>query len=80
MLVAFGGRYWMGRHGTMALGAQVSLALGSDPDAAEAWLSLMRNNDVEAALERCRGSAVWTSNGRSACRVPLWLDGPGGAP
>ena len=77
--LAFGG-YWMRRHGTMALGAQVSLALGSDPDAAQARLTLMRNNDVRAALDRCHGSAVWIRNGLSACRAPMWLDGPGAAP
>jgi hypothetical protein len=54
--------------------------LGTDPDAAKAWLTLMRNNDVKAALDRCRGNLVWASDGRNACRVPLWLDGPGAAP
>ena len=64
----------------MAVGAQVLLALRNDPDAAEACLTLMRNDDVKAALDRCRGSAVWTSSGYTACRMPLWLDGPGAAP
>ena len=46
----------------------------------KAWLTLMRNNDVKAALDRCRGSAFWASAGRNACRVPLWLDGPDAVP
>lgn len=46
----------------------------------KAWLTLMRNNDVKATLDRCRGSAFWASAGRNACRVPLWLDGPGAVP
>ena len=63
---------------TRYVGSQVSLALNKDPDAAKAWLTRMRNNDVVAALDKCRGSAVWVSNGRNACRcVPLWLDGAG---
>ena len=65
---------------TRYVGSQVLLALNKDPDAAKAWLTRMRNNDVVAALGKCRGSAVWVSNGRNACRVPLWLDGPGAAP
>ena len=79
-LLTFAGGYWMGRHEAAALGAEISLNLRNDADAVKAWLTLMRNNDVKAALEKCRGSAVWVSNGRNACRVPLWLDGPGATP
>ncbi|UEM07226.1 hypothetical protein JL101_030040 (plasmid) [Skermanella rosea] len=79
-LLAFAGGYWAGRHEAAALGTEISVILRNDANAARTWLPLMRNNDVKAALEKCRGSAVWASNGRNACLVPLWLDGPGAAP
>jgi hypothetical protein len=78
-LLALAAGYWMGRHEAAALSAEITLNLRNDVNAAKAWLTLMRNNDVIAALDKCRGSAVWVSNGRSACRVPLWLDGPDAA-
>jgi hypothetical protein len=78
-LLTFAGGYWMGRHEAAALGAEISLNLRNDADAAKAWLTLMRNNDVEAALEKCHGSAIWVSNDRNACRVPLRLNGPSSA-
>ena len=79
-LLAFAGGYWAGRGETAALGAEITLNLRDDADAAKTWLALMRNNNVKAALEKCRGSAVWASNGRNACLVPLWLDGPRATP
>ena len=32
------------------------------------WLELMRNNDVRSALQHCTGEAIWTDQGRQACR------------
>lgn len=29
------------------------------------------------ALDHCSGSAVWSDNGRQACSIPFWIDGPG---
>jgi hypothetical protein len=55
-LLTFAGGYWMGRHEAAALGAEISLNLRNDADAAKAWLTLMRNNDVKAALDRCRSN------------------------
>ena len=40
----------------------------------------MRNNDIQAALAKCRDRAVRVMAGRTACAVPLWLDGPAAAP
>jgi len=49
----------------------------SGPEAAAAWAKLMRSNDLPQALAQCSGAAVWSANGRQACAVPLWIDGPG---
>lgn len=48
---------------------------------ARAWLDLMRNNDLLAALRRCEGRSVSTdAAGRRACAIPLWLDPPSATP
>ena len=50
------------------------------PAGAEAWLRLMRHDDIQAALAKCRDRAVRVVAGRTACAVPLWLDVPPAAP
>ena len=54
-----------------------SAVFEAGPDAAGIWLRLMRNNDPRKALDHCSGSAVWSDNGRQACLIPFWIDGPG---
>lgn len=44
------------------------------PASARSWLELMRNNDVQAALQHCTGQATWTDQGRQACALPIWLN------
>jgi hypothetical protein len=57
----------------------IALAFRHGPDAAATWHQLMQNNDPRQALTQCGGSA-WSTGGRRACLVPLWLDGPGEPP
>ena len=79
-LGALGG-YWRGwSDGYSTLGGierDVTLAFRSGPEAADAWRRLMMVNDPRQALTRCSGSSTWSSDRRTACLVPLWLDGPG---
>lgn len=80
LLTGLGGYWWGwsgGRQSVAVLEQDVATAFQSGPDAAGAWLRLMRNNDPTQALAQCSGNAVWSSNGRQACSVPLWIDGPG---
>jgi hypothetical protein len=80
LLGAIGGYWWGwsdGRQSVQTTERDVAIALQSGPDAASTWLRLMRHNDPRQALERCSGNAVWSSAGRKACLVPLWIDGPG---
>jgi hypothetical protein len=81
LLVAGIGGYWAG----WSAGAQASrvienevaaAALASGPEAASGWAMLMRSNDIAKAMAQCSGAGVWTDNGRRACAVPLWIDGP----
>jgi ketosteroid isomerase-like protein len=54
---------------------ELATAFRDGPAAARSWLELMRNNDVQAALQHCTGPATWTTyQGRRACALPLWLD------
>ena len=73
--------YWYGwssgRHSVEAMENQIGTAFAAGPDAAGVWLQLMRNNDPRQALNHCSGAAVWSDNGRQACSVPLWINGPG---
>lgn len=76
-----GGGYWWGwstgRQSVETMERQVATAFQAGPDAAGVWLLLMGNNDPRKALDHCSGSAVWSDNGRRACSIPLWIDGPG---
>lgn len=85
LILAGVGGYWAG----WSSGTQESrviehevaaAALASGPKGAAAWAKLMRNNDPVAALDQCSGVAIWSTNGRHACSVPLWIDGPGMPP
>jgi hypothetical protein len=75
------GGYWYGwssgRNSVETVQREISAAFQSGPDGASVWLRLMRNNDPRKALDHCTGSAVWSSDDRHACSIPLWIDGPG---
>ncbi|GEO43030.1 hypothetical protein SAE02_71780 [Skermanella aerolata] len=81
LILAGVGGYWAG----WSSGAQASrviehdvaaAAMSAGPQAAASWAALMRNNDLPQALAQCSGASVWSANGKKACAVPLWLDGP----
>ncbi|MCK8786531.1 hypothetical protein M0638_19320 [Roseomonas sp. NAR14] len=81
VLGAAGGGYAWGRAAEAArardAAGALAAALQDGSASARAWLGLIENNDVGAALRRCEGRAVWTDvAGRRACAVPLWLDPP----
>ena len=73
--------YGIGRAQIEVTGRAVAAAFQDGAGSAEAWLRLMRHNDIQAALAKCRDrGAVRVVAGRTACAVPLWLDGPAAAP
>jgi hypothetical protein len=82
--VGTGGGYFWGRANAAATIQATTLELATafrdGPAAARSWLELMRNNDVQAALQHCTGPATWTDHGRRACALPLWLDTPTAEP
>jgi hypothetical protein len=53
--------------------AELATAFRDGSAAARSWLELMRNNDVQTALQHCTGQATWTDQGRRACALPVWL-------
>lgn len=59
-----------------ALHGQVAEAFRDGDEVAAAWLRLMRDNDLPLSLSQCSGKASYRANGRLACNVPLWLEGP----
>ena len=81
LILGGGGGFWFGwssgRASVETMERQIATAFQAGPDAADVWLRLMKNNDPRQALSHCSGSAVWTDNGRQACSIPLWIDGPG---
>ena len=81
LVLGGGGGYWFGwssgRQSVETTERQITAAFQAGPDAAGVWLRLMRNNDPRQALDHCSGSAVWSDNGRQACSIPFWIDGPG---
>jgi len=69
--------YGIGRAQTEATERALAVAFQDGTESAETWLRLMRHNDIRAALAKCRDrGAVRVVTGRTACSVPLWLDGP----
>jgi hypothetical protein len=60
-------------HGEVAANI-ISAAMASGPGAADAWSSLMANNDPVQALAACKKSVVMASDGRHYCSMPIWLD------
>jgi hypothetical protein len=60
-------------HGEVAANI-ISAAMTSGPGAADAWSSLMANNDPVQALAACKKSVVVASDGRHYCSMPIWLD------
>jgi len=73
--------YGIGRAQVEVTGRAVAATFRDGAGSAEAWLRLMRHNDIQAALAKCRDrGAVRVVAGRTACAVPLWLDGPAAAP
>ena len=81
LLIGSSGGYWFGwssgRQSVETTERQIAMAFQAGPDAAGIWLRLMRNNDPRKALDHCSGSVVWSDNGRQACSIPFWIDGPG---
>jgi hypothetical protein len=77
---ALAGGYAWGRSAQRAAAvvteAGLREAFRDGPDAARAWLELMRTNDVRRALSACRGEAAWTdpATGRKARRMPVWTE------
>jgi hypothetical protein len=84
MLAMLGGGYLWGRRDALAdvtiAERQVAEAFHGGPDAAMMWAQLMRNNDLKASLARCTGAGLLVQDGRKACAIPLWIEGPRGAP
>jgi hypothetical protein len=85
LLLTGGCAYWLG----WSNGVQASrviehevaaAAIAAGPEAAADWVKLMRGNDLTQALAWCSGAAVWVTDGRHACAVPLWIDGPSQPP
>jgi hypothetical protein len=72
--------YEIGRSRVEVTERAIAAAFQDGTRSAETWLLLMRNNDIQAALGKCRDRAVRVMAGRKACSVPLWLDGPTAAP
>lgn len=79
MMTGAGGFWWGHRTQAAAITsteAGVMAAFRDGPDAAAAWLNLMRANDAKQVREACAGSTVTTAGGRRACAIGLWLDLP----
>jgi hypothetical protein len=76
--VATGGGYIWGQARAEAniqmTTVELATAFRDGPAAARSWLELMRNNDVQVALQHCTGQATWTDQGRQACALPIWLN------
>jgi len=60
-------------HGEVAANI-ISAAMTSGPGAADAWSSVMADNDPVRALAACKKSMVVASDGRHYCSMPIWLD------
>jgi hypothetical protein len=75
--VATGGGYVWGHASASAhiqmTTVELATAFRDGPAAARSWLELMRNNNIQSALQHCTGPAVWTDQGRQACALPVWL-------
>jgi hypothetical protein len=55
-------------------GHTIAAAMASGPGVADAWSSLMADNDPVQALAACKKSVVIASDGRHYCSMPIWLD------
>jgi hypothetical protein len=79
LLLGGGGGYLWGwssaRQSVQATERDIALAFQHGADAADTWRQLMQNNDPLQALGQCNGNSLWSTNGRQACLVPLWIDG-----
>ena len=87
LLVVMAGLLAVGVSGGYAIGAVIETrhitetedglreAFRHGPSAAATWLLLMRSNDPARALALCRKHST-VDNGRAACSMPVWLDGP----
>lgn len=74
-----GGGYWWGARDARAAVNETEHGLAeafrAGPQDAAAWLSLMRVNDVRAAVQACEHDSLWTNKeGRRACALRVWLD------
>jgi hypothetical protein len=60
-------------HGEIAANT-IAAAMASGPSGADAWSSLMADNDPVQALAACQKSVSIASDGRHFCSMPVWLD------
>jgi hypothetical protein len=60
-------------HGEVAANI-ISAAMASGPGTADAWSSLMADNDPVQALAACKKSVGIAVDGRRYCSMPIWLD------
>lgn len=79
VLLALGGNFAWGRSSANGAVAQterrLAAAFEDGPDAAAAWVGLMEQNDLRAALANCKGSSVYAdSAGRKVCAMPLYIE------
>jgi len=79
-VASLAGGYWWGHAEAVASIHEtehgLATAFTDGPDAAAAWLNLMRWNNPSKALASCGGSRAYTEAGRRACSVPLWIAPP----
>ncbi|HTJ59463.1 MAG TPA: hypothetical protein VL418_18160 [Devosiaceae bacterium] len=62
-------------HGEV-VGNTISAAMAAGPNAAAAWVGLMKDNDPVRALSVCKQSVSTDAHGRRYCAMPVWLDPP----
>lgn len=85
MLAMMAVGYMLGRSSAFAeievTERQVAQAFQDGPEVAKQWSTLMRYNDLRASMAKCTGTALISAKGgRKACFIPLWIEGPKGAP
>jgi hypothetical protein len=84
MLATLAGGYMLGRSSAFAevevTERQVAQAFQDGLEVAKQWATLMRYNDLRGSMELCSDGRLLIKDGRKACSIPLWIEGPRGAP
>ena len=79
MPVNAGAGYWLGWTGgansVRVTEDRIADLFRDGPEAARAWATLARQNDLPGTLKVCTGNAVRQYHGRTACTMTLWVDG-----